>query len=60
MAPPIGIGNFEAEMSATAPGCLATSVPEIPQRRYVCFYPMNKFRGETKNWDSEPFASGAG
>ncbi len=28
--------------------------PEIPQRRYLCFYPMNKYRGETKNWYSEP------
>ena len=28
--------------------------PEIPQRRYLCFYPMNKFRGEAKNWYSEP------
>jgi peroxiredoxin len=28
--------------------------PEIPERRYLCFYPMNKFRGETKNWYSEP------
>lgn len=28
--------------------------PEIPHRRYLCFYPMNKFRGETKNWYSEP------
>jgi chlorite dismutase len=28
--------------------------PEIPQRRYLCFYPMNKFRGETKNWYGEP------
>lgn len=24
--------------------------PEIPPRRYVCFYPMNKMRGEEKNW----------
>jgi peroxiredoxin len=30
--------------------------PEIPQRRYLCFYPMNKLRGETKNWYSEPIA----
>ena len=22
----------------------------IPARRYVCFYPMNKLRGEIKNW----------
>jgi hydrogen peroxide-dependent heme synthase len=28
--------------------------PDIPQRRYLCFYPMNKFRGETKNWYNEP------
>ncbi len=28
--------------------------PEIPQRRYLCFYPMNKYRGEMKNWYSEP------
>jgi chlorite dismutase len=28
--------------------------PEIPHRRYLCFYPMNKFRGEDKNWYSEP------
>ncbi|MDH3445757.1 MAG: heme-dependent peroxidase [Deltaproteobacteria bacterium] len=27
--------------------------PEIPQRRYLCFYPMNKYRGETKNWYSQ-------
>jgi hydrogen peroxide-dependent heme synthase len=24
--------------------------PAIPERRYVCFYPMNKKRGETHNW----------
>ena len=23
---------------------------EVPKRRYVCFYPMNKRRGEDKNW----------
>ena len=28
--------------------------PEIPERRSICFYPMNKLRGETKNWYSEP------
>jgi len=28
--------------------------PEIPKRRYVCFYPMNKRRGETRNWYTEP------
>jgi len=24
--------------------------PEIPSRRYLCFYPMDKKRGEEKNW----------
>jgi chlorite dismutase len=28
---------------------------EGPPRRHVCFYPMNKRRGERKNWYAEPF-----
>ena len=27
----------------------------FPSRRYVCFYPMDKRRGEIKNWYSTPF-----
>ena len=27
---------------------------EVPARRHVCFYPMNKRRGEHKNWYAEP------
>ena len=30
--------------------------PEIPASRYLCFYPMDKKRGESKNWYSLPFA----
>jgi len=30
--------------------------PEIPPRRYVCFYPMDKKRGEGKNWYQVPIA----
>jgi chlorite dismutase len=26
----------------------------VPPRRYVCFYPMNKRRGEQRNWYAEP------
>ena len=26
----------------------------VPARRFVCFYPMNKKRGEIKNWYAEP------
>jgi len=29
-------------------------VPEIPPAKYVCFYPMDRKRGETKNWYTEP------
>src|SRR4026208_657285 len=28
---------------------------EMPHARYVCFYPMNKRRGESVNWYSETF-----
>jgi hydrogen peroxide-dependent heme synthase len=28
--------------------------PEIPPARYVCFYPMNRLRGEEKNWYTLP------
>ena len=28
---------------------------KIPARRYACFYPMNKRRGETENWYLLPF-----
>lgn len=30
--------------------------PEIPASRYICFYPMDRKRGEQKNWYVEPFA----
>ena len=30
--------------------------PEIPPARYLCFYPMDRRRGEQKNWYQESFA----
>jgi chlorite dismutase len=30
--------------------------PEIPRAKYLCFYPMDRKRGETKNWYQEPMA----
>ena len=45
---------IEAELGTQRETAAARLWPEIPQRRYLCFYPMNKFRGETKNWYSEP------
>jgi peroxiredoxin len=33
--------------------------PKIPQRRYLCFYPMSKRRGEQVNWFDLPAAERA-
>jgi peroxiredoxin len=30
--------------------------PEIPSAKYICFYPMDRRRGESKNWYQEPMA----
>jgi chlorite dismutase len=30
--------------------------PGIPAGRYLCFYPMDRKRGETRNWYQEPMA----
>jgi chlorite dismutase len=30
--------------------------PEIPAHKYLCFYPMDRKRGEQKNWYQIPFA----
>src|ERR1035441_142024 len=31
--------------------------PEIPAAKYLCFYPMDRRRGESANWSREPMAS---
>ena len=46
--------EVEAELDRQRQSAAPRLWPEIPQRRYLCFYPMNKFRGEAKNWYSEP------
>lgn len=48
--------EVEAELARQREAAAPRLWPEIPQRRYLCFYPMNKFRGEHKNWYSEPIA----
>ncbi len=30
--------------------------PEIPKSKYICFYPMDRKRGEAKNWYEVPLA----
>ena len=44
----------EAELTKQREAAAPRLWPEIPHRRYLCFYPMNKLRGENKNWYSEP------
>lgn len=46
--------EVDAELTKQREAAAPRLWPEIPQRRYLCFYPMNKFRGETKNWYSQP------
>lgn len=46
---------YDAEMSTQRDRVASRLFTEIPQRRHVCFYPMNKRRGEDKNWYRVPF-----
>ena len=46
--------EIEAELARQREAAAPRLWPEIPLRRYLCFYPMNKYRGEAKNWYSEP------
>jgi chlorite dismutase len=46
---------FDAEMEMQRQRVINRLFIEIPKARYVCFYPMNKRRGETQNWYMEPF-----
>ena len=41
---------FDAEMEAQRQRVMGRLFLELPKARYVCFYPMNKRRGETENW----------
>jgi chlorite dismutase len=46
---------FDAEMEEQRKRVLGRLFLDPPPRRYVCFYPMNKRRGEIKNWYAVPF-----
>jgi chlorite dismutase len=46
---------FDAEMETQRGRVMNRLFIDLPKRRYVCFYPMNKRRGEALNWYSEPF-----
>ena len=46
---------FDAEMESQKQRVMNRLFLEVPKGRYVCFYPMNKRRGEAVNWYSESF-----
>jgi chlorite dismutase len=45
---------FDVEMEEQRRRVLPRLFQEIPPRRFVCFYPMNKRRGEGRNWYAVP------
>jgi len=44
--------TLERQRNAMAPRLW----PEIPRAKYICFYPMDRRRGESKNWYQETMA----
>jgi chlorite dismutase len=46
---------FDAEIEIQRQRVMNRLFLDLPKARYVCFYPMNKRRGETLNWYSESF-----
>ena len=46
---------FDEEMDRQRQRVMSRLFISVPAARYVCFYPMNKRRGETLNWYGEPF-----
>jgi len=59
-----GIVPFSPEWNAEIEDVLARQreamaprlFPEMPPHKYLCFYPMDRKRGETKNWYQLPMA----
>jgi hydrogen peroxide-dependent heme synthase len=45
---------IEAELIQQRRAAAPRLWPKIPPRRYLCFYPMDKKRGEHKNWYQAP------
>jgi chlorite dismutase len=46
---------FDDEMASQRQRVMSRLFLDMPKARYVCFYPMNKRRGEVLNWYSEAF-----
>jgi chlorite dismutase len=52
--------EWQAEIAATLARQSAAMAPRlfpsVPEAKYLCFYPMDRRRGEEKNWYTVPFA----
>jgi peroxiredoxin len=52
--------EFQAEVAASLERASAAMAPRlfpaVPEAKYLCFYPMDRLRGEDKNWYTVPFA----
>jgi len=48
--------EIESTLARQRTAMAARLWPEIPAAPYVCFYPMDRRRGESKNWYQEPMA----
>jgi chlorite dismutase len=52
--------EWTAEIAATLERSSAAMAPRlfpaVPEAKYLCFYPMDRKRGETVNWYTVPFA----
>ena len=46
---------FDEEMERQRERVIGRLFTAVPRHRHVCFYPMNKRRGEIKNWYMVPF-----
>jgi len=51
---------FDAELDTQRQRVINRLFLDLPTARYVCFYPMNKRRGEALNWYLESFERRAG
>jgi chlorite dismutase len=52
--------DFQAEVAASLERASAAMAPRlfpaVPEAKYLCFYPMDRKRGESINWYTVPFA----
>ena len=52
--------EFQAEVAASLERASAAMAPRlfpsVPEAKYLCFYPMDRKRGESINWYTVPFA----